>query len=217
MFCGSCGANLPDESKFCHSCGNARVTTPAASVVNAAPAPVPTPTPVPTPAQTKGRGVSTGFVVLLLIVFLVVLGWWVVSKQSGASGPTAAGSVFQAAPQPHTATITDTAFTVAALTGLHYKLTVPPGATSVRVEGNFSATGGFSNDIEVALFSDDEFVNWQNHHPVTALYSSGRITQDTLNVNLPPGAGTYYLVFNNKFSLLTPKAVRASLRLHYNL
>jgi hypothetical protein len=86
----------------------------------------------------------------------------------------------------------------------------------VRVEGTFNANGGFGNDVEVYLLSDDEFVNWQNGHPVNAFYSSGRITQGTIDTLLP-SSGNYHLVFTNKFSWFSPKAVRASIRLHFNL
>lgn len=113
--------------------------------------------------------------------------------------------------------LVDTAFTLNALQGMHWNFTVPANATDVRVEGTFNASGGARNDIEVYLLTDDEFVNWQNNHTVSTLYNSGRMTQGTLNAPLPPGAGTYHLVFNNKFSLLSPKAVRASIRLHYLL
>ena len=34
---------------------------------------------------------------------------------------------------------------------------------------------------------------------------------ETVNVKLPDDAGKYYFVFNNKFSLVTPKAVQANL------
>jgi hypothetical protein len=94
---------------------------------------------------------------------------------------------------------------------------VPQNAGAVRVEGTFSATGGAGNDVEAYIFSNDDFVNWQNRHRVRTFYNSGRVTQGTLEVTLPPIAGTYYLVFNNNFSLLSAKTVQTSIRLHFNL
>jgi hypothetical protein len=44
---------------------------------------------------------------------------------------------------------------------------------------------------------------------------TGRVTQESLNVSLPPNPGKYLLVFSNKFSLLTPKAVQADITLAY--
>jgi hypothetical protein len=120
-------------------------------------------------------------------------------------------------PQPRVTNLVDTAFTLKALQGIHWNFNVPAGASDVRVEGTFNASGGPGNDVEVFLLNDDEFVNWQNGHAVNTLYNSGRMTQGTLNAILPSGPGTYHLVFNNKFSLFSPKAVRASIRLHYTL
>lgn len=107
------------------------------------------------------------------------------------------------------------AFTVPQLGVKYHKFSVPAGATDVKIQGRFRASGGPGNDIEVALMNDDEFVNWQNHHTVTAIYSSEKVTQGTVNVSLPSDAGTYYLIFNNRFSLVSPKAVEDNLALQY--
>jgi hypothetical protein len=96
-----------------------------------------------------------------------------------------------------------------------FKLTVPADASYVTLQGHFAATGGSGNDVEVYMLPEDGFTNWENRHSATPLYSSGRVTQDTLNVALPPDAGTYYLVFSNKFSLVTPKAVQTNITLTY--
>ena len=114
----------------------------------------------------------------------------------------------------YTSTV-DPAFTVPQLGLRYHKFSVPAGAINVRVQGHFSASGGERNDIEVALMTDDEFVNWQNHHPVTTIYSSQKVTQGTVNASLPSDAGTYYLIFNNKFSPISPKAVQDNLTLQY--
>ena len=74
---------------------------------------------------------------------------------------------------------------------------------------------GLSNDIEVFVMPEDDFVNWQNGHPAKTLYNSGRVTVGTLNVNLPADAGTYYLVFSNKSSLLTQRNVLVDAALTY--
>jgi hypothetical protein len=55
---------------------------------------------------------------------------------------------------------------------------------------------------------DDAFENFKTHHTVNTFYSSGRVTVATINVAL--GEGRYHLVFNNAYSLITPKAVSAS-------
>jgi hypothetical protein len=77
----------------------------------------------------------------------------------------------------------------------------------VKVQGHFHATGGLRNDIEVFLLNDEQFTNWKNRHATPTYYSSGKITVGDVQAALPDGAGTYYLVFNNNFSLMTAKAV----------
>jgi hypothetical protein len=160
----------------------------------------------------------TGFVLVLLVVLGFLL-WTVLNQQNSGSRSSGSQPVrpFVSTPQPRVMNLVDTAFTLNAAQGMHWNFNVPASATDVRVEGTFSASGGARNDVEVYLLSDDEFVNWQNNHTVSTLYNSGRMTQGTLNAALPPGVGTYHLVFSNKFSLLSPKAVRASIRLHYAL
>jgi hypothetical protein len=107
------------------------------------------------------------------------------------------------------------AFTVGTLAASNYSFTVPAGAFDVSMKGHFAATGGMGNDIEVVVVSEDEFVNWQNGHPSKAFYNSGRVTQDSINLNLPADAATYHVVFNNKFSLFSPKAIQANVDVNY--
>jgi hypothetical protein len=156
---------------------------------------------------------------MALLVVLGFLLWSFINQQNSnsRSSGSQSGRPFIPTAQPRVMTLVDTAFTLNALQGMHWNFNIPANATDVRVEGTFNASGGARNDIEVYVLNDDEFVNWQNNHSVSTLYNSGRMTQGTLNAALPPSAGTYHLVFNNKFSLLSPKAVRASIRLHYTL
>lgn len=116
-------------------------------------------------------------------------------------------------PQPrlYTQSTGDKAFTINA--GAYYilKFEAPPGSYSETLKGHFSATGGMGNDVEVYVVTEDDLVNLQNGHQVHSLYDSGRVTQETMDVNLPTGGGKYCLVFSNKFSLLTPKAVQSNL------
>jgi len=152
--------------------------------------------------------VRTGYVVALLVAFFVGLG--TVIHLIRADHELTAAS----APKLYTATV-DAAFTLPQLHDKAYKFTVPVGARSAMIHGHFSATGGARNDVEVWVMSDDGYVNWQNGHSTTPIYNSGRVTQATLNVPLPFGPGTYYLVFNNRFSLISPKAVEDNLALQY--
>lgn len=195
MFCPKCGKDLPDDSKFCLGCGN------SLSAVTQ---------PVATPKRSSGAGLWVLLVVLALVI------WWFVDNASreAAQNRKNASLISQMVSTPRTRLITDSAVTVRAMGYTYYKVVVPPDAKNVFVDGRFSATGGSGNDIEVFVLNGDEFVNFQNGHPTPTYYNSGQVTQNSVSAALP-GGGTYYLVLNNNFSLITPKAVEVSATLHY--
>jgi hypothetical protein len=208
MFCPKCGLDLPDDSQFCRKCGQAQSVTPTGSGAAAAAAPARTSTTVP-----QRQGSSTLLKVLCGLPLFFLVCWLVWHASLGAFG----GHVTAEAPQPlqHKLSLPTGAFTVGAGSTNNSKFIVPAGAFNVTMTGHFSATGGFGNDIEVFILTEDEFVNWQNGHPVKAFYNSGKVTQDTINLTLPSDAATYYVVFSNKFSLLIPRAVQASIDVNF--
>lgn len=152
----------------------------------------------------------------MLLALIAVIGIFWLSKSGQTNTATGSQSSFTLplVRTPHTQVITNSATTVRAVGYAYYKFVVPPGATNVSIEGRFTATGGTGNDIEVFILSADAFVNFQNGHGTSTYYNSGKLTQASINAVLP-GAGTYYLVFNNGFSLITPKAVQATVTLHF--
>lgn len=74
------------------------------------------------------------------------------------------------------------------------------------LKGTFRAYGGGGNDIRVLVMSETDYLNFINGHKASALYDSGPLTTATIAVPLP-SLGKFYLVFDNSFSLLTPKTV----------
>ena len=118
-------------------------------------------------------------------------------------------------PQLHRVTIGNGAITVNAARYNHFALPVPAGASNVKLAGHFTASGGSGNDIEVIVLDQDEYTNWTNHHTTPTHYNSGKVTAGELNLRLLDNAGTCYLVFNNSFSLPTPKAVQEDIALPY--
>jgi hypothetical protein len=93
-----------------------------------------------------------------------------------------------------------------------FKIVVENGMNNPRVEGTFSASGA-NNDIEVLLLEESQYLNWQNRHQFRAAYQSGRVTADRLKVELPTEPATYFLIFNNRFSLISNKGIVADLKL----
>ncbi len=189
MFCNSCGTEQPDDSKFCRKCGRALAAGARAK-----------------PKNYVGK-IVVGILALILVVFAIPT----VSRLMQASGR---GPMHQFVAQRRTVQLGSTAFTVKNLGYVYTQFAVPLGATNVSVTGRFTASGGFGNDIEAYILTSDGFVNFQNGHQATNYYQSGRVTQGSVNANLPAGA-TYYLVFSNSFSLLAGKAVQSSITLNY--
>jgi len=88
-----------------------------------------------------------------------------------------------------------------------------------EVSGSFTSTesGGYGNDIEVFLCTYRQFVDWRDGAAgVSGLYWSGRVRSASFTVDLPEGANTYYLVYNNRFSLFTHKVVTSHVQLTGN-
>jgi hypothetical protein len=99
--------------------------------------------------------------------------------------------VDQIAKQQQTVSIDESDAEVPAKSYHSFKLQVPPGATSVHLQGNLSASGGTGNDVQVYVLPEDDFVNWQNRHASKSYYNSGKVTVGNFSVNLPSDAGTY--------------------------
>lgn len=76
---------------------------------------------------------------------------------------------------------------------------------TARLVGRFQAFGG-SNDIAAAILDDDALPAFSAGQATRAYYASaGYVTTDSVNLVLAPR--TYYLTFDNRKALLTPKTV----------
>jgi hypothetical protein len=137
------------------------------------------------------------------------------SETTNAGAATAQTAPAPPQPQPHSVSVVNTALTVDPASYASYHFEVPANAKRVTLNGHFTATGGSGNDIQVFLLNEDEFVNMKNGHDAQTAYNSGKVTQATIAVPLPETPMTYHLVFDNRFSLLTPKAVQVNATLDY--
>jgi hypothetical protein len=210
MFCRKCGTEAPDDSQFCQKCGVGLAVSSTSTGAGAAVAPArvaEAPKTAPNKKSVRAPFMVAGIVILALVAY----GIFASSNNSrGTASP-----IERLVKQQHVETAKNNDLRINALGFYGFKFDVPQGATGVQLHGNFTASGGLTNDIEVFLLSSDDFVNWQNRHPARSLYNSGKVTVGTLNVNLPSDAGTYYLVFNNRFSLLTQRSVLVDAALTY--
>jgi hypothetical protein len=205
MTCPKCTASIPDGSQFCLKCGNPLNLTAAS---------------VPARPSVRQPAPRSNALNIALWAALIIVGGYMalllVNSQRiarfNSTNTNFAPAIFA---QPHSVPITNGALTVNAGSFSWYTFAVPPGATVVTVSGHFAATGGFRNDIMAYVLDADSFVNFRNHHPVNTLYNSGKLTQSQISATLPNGSGTYYLVFDNRFSIITPKAVQVNATLSY--
>lgn len=99
--------------------------------------------------------------------------------------------------------IAEKAFTVAA--GGYTTMSPLTMKEPFTIKGRFRAQGGSRNDVEMFVFDADGYENWVNGNQARVYYQSGKVTVTNFEVRLP--AGTFYIVFNNRFSVVSNKAV----------
>jgi ribosomal protein S27AE len=202
--CPRCGKAVVADARFCPNCG-------ATLAFQQPPAPSYTPPPsypaYQTPYQPAPKKSNTTLIIVVVVIVIVVVGAIV--------GILALGALFNTvSTSTHSTNLVNALVTVPAAQYEYYQFVVPSGATAVTVSGSFTASGGTGNDIEVLVFDQTNYVNWENGHAASAYYDSGQVTTGTISVNLP-GAGTYYLVYNNSFSATSSKNVQTTVNLTY--
>ena len=209
MFCPKCGGSVADDAEFCSKCGKSLGVSVGGGAA-AAPARI--------QQKAERKGVKTSYVVVLLLVLVGFFGYVALQLRHEASLRSV--QVVQQPQQPplrqHRTTFGGGALTVAQGHRSYYKMEVPADAINVKLQGHFAATGGSGNDIIVSVMNEEGFINSQNGHGNNALWETeGKVTVGDIDLTLPDGAGTYYLIFSNTFSLLSPKAIQENIALTY--
>jgi hypothetical protein len=217
--CSKCGASLPDEAQFCLKCGKPVSSPPKSPVVVEA---LPPEIRVPRRPKTILLAIGAG---ALVAVFL-----WV-----GIRDSQSAQQVREFVGWNHDQIILDSSFPVGPHTFRYYKFALPEGSVNVALVGQFTSAADNStvgsrqpndrnkgkadtevdNNIEVYVLTDSAFTVWQNGYATSSLYESGKVDAGNVQVDVPAGAGIYYLIFSNKSSPKTPKSIHASILLRY--
>ena len=210
--CAKCGNSMPDGAQVCPKCGNPVTLPPREIPVVELPAAAALPRPRP-----KRRRL---FLWMLLGVIVATVIWVVVSDDPYAQG------VQELVGWKHDEAILETPFSVTAHSFRYYKFALPEGSTNVTIMGEFTVSAepfkgkkspakDSENNVEVFVLSEASFAVWQNGYATSSVYESGRVSQGTVQADLPAGAGIYYLIFSNKFDPKSAKNVNATFQLRY--
>ena len=223
LACSKCGATLPDGAQFCLKCGKPVSLPPKTPTISERGA---TEQVIPSQVARPKRKLSR-LLWLLLALFLVAILWAATSDSPYAQG------IQELVGWKHDQTVLQTPFSVSPHNFRYYKFSLPQGSMHVAVVGQFSAASEDSksdndrknsdknkdkdadSNIEVYVLSEPAFTVWQNGYAASSVYESGRVSQGTVEAELPPGAGIYYLVFSNKFAPKAAKNVNATVLLRY--
>jgi hypothetical protein len=187
MECPHCNSDAPDGSAFCNSCGSQLNDEPDNSRLNY--------------LRPLVLLLCASVLVLAVIFYARSVGKGTVSPPSPPTAyPIVRSSAIRSTP------LLREIYTVAPRSRTS-ALFVLPGPC--HVAGMFRAQGGRGNDIRVIIVDGMGLENLNNHNQFRAYYDSGKVTVANIDVQLGPG--TFYMVFDNSFSLLTNKLVTLSL------
>ncbi len=221
--CTGCGAPLPEHSHFCPQC--ARATRLVVDSVPAKDRPATAAAPLRPGARRRRNRLV---VAALLLIFVGVFLW-----DLGSDNPIAQ-DVQEFFGWKHDQVIVETPFSVGPHTLQQFKVALPEGSVNVSIVGEFASaidgkvvkpgkmkdkspakSAAAGDNIEVFVLTESAFTVWQNGYSTGSLYESGRSLRGNIQVDLPPGAGIYYLVFSNKFEPTAAKRVEATVFLRY--
>lgn len=115
----------------------------------------------------------------------------------------------------YTINIVNATITVRAGSHRAYYVSVTSGMENARIIGTFTASGGSGNDIIVYVMDETNYINWKNGHQAYCYYNSGKVTTGSFTVYLSPG--TYYVIYDNTFSIISDKEVSTRVDLKYEM
>jgi hypothetical protein len=151
--------------------------------------------------QKKSHTARNITIVVIMVLLVLIFGFIAYNSYQRSSPPT------------FTETLSGT-ITVDPLAYRYLTITVPSGASDPILSIYFIAQGGTRNDIRCFVMDETNFIDWRNGHPAFILYVSGQVPTAKGQISLP-GPGTYYIVFDNTFSVFSSKTVNYSITLKY--
>jgi len=217
LACDGCGTTLPPSAEFCPKCGQPVISSPNGSAL----AP-PLPSGIESPQSWPAPGRHL-IVPMLLVLLLLGAMLWVATSETPA-----AQQAQEFASWSHAETIVDTALSLNPHSFSSYEFTVPRGALSISVTGEFTVAAGsprksansnervkdHDTDVEAYVLTDAAFAVWSSGYSAQTQYESGPVANATINAPLPARAGAYHLVFSNRNSARA-KTVHATVLLRY--
>src|SRR5579872_4534885 len=82
---------------------------------------------------------------------------------------------------------------------IYYKIEIGSDMKEATVAGTFHVSGSVDNKIDALIAREGDYINWINDREAELEWETpGPTDAGTIDAHLGPG--TYYLVFNNKFS-----------------
>jgi hypothetical protein len=175
-----------------------------------------TDTPQQTPPKPKRRLVLKAFLVLLVCGFL----WGLLSDN-----PFALGFQSILGWKPDRIVLNNT-FKLYPRGFRYYTFELPQAADNLSLVGQVSAkdtqpdsassSGTDASGVEIDVVSESDFQSWLKGEPVHPIYHSGRVGEGKIEQKLPAAAGTYYVVFSNKFDTQSAKQVKAMVAVRHN-
>ena len=81
------------------------------------------------------------------------------------------------------------------------------GKNNVKIIGDFTASGGQNNDIKFFAFNEHNFRKALRNLPTQTIDESGKVSNYHFEIPISH-SGKYYFVFDNKFSMFSPKTIR---------
>lgn len=196
MICQRCNQETPDGSTYCNRCG----------------APVAREARVKNQPEKKGGGYSKRGLSIFILICLAAFATPFILKQltmtsQNTSTSSPIGAIAKAVQQVRSIPI-----------AARQEFDIPPRgyrwfkfSTNMMpapvVNGQFMARGGSGNDINVIITDAAGFQNFQNGNGATLWYSAYHQTAGNIEAHLPTGSNDYYLIFDNRMSIISTKHV----------